>query len=464
MPSTCNLSYHTITYIFVVFNLLDFLLHLSYLVHVCQFGLICFVYGVWCRLFTFIDVAGLSPLHSHLKGGYLDSLFVLRPSGSSKCQMERLSSAPNPPSDNDQGPGPLSCWQKLSLKIRKSLWTTAAKPLICVLLQKPIISTISSVSSLIFGPKPHLLCLQQVYGSDQESKAATKTMKTRRGRRYQSSFSNNWCNACEKARANVFSFWEDSDLSGWILLGQYHEGSVLSKKLMKNQEVSHWQWLTVSPVVLQWHLFKKKNWSCKQFSTETVWENLKKSLLGRKHQLPSLRSLLLGRKSHWQLVELSPGFFKATIEDRSDRRLKSQQKLATKGGLIAGLSVKLNLIKLKGCSTSSVPIFKAWNTTCKSSTWMSWQTPVAEQQTWLCHSFETGTISHATGQWLKKHLQSRQSHFSEQWLLWVSCQMISWRLDGTTRLHFAPLSSKKMFNIQCEPVAHIDIHRPCKTK
>lgn len=114
------------------------------------------------------------------------------------------------------------------------------KPLIRVLLQKPIISTISSVSSLIFGPRPHLLCLQQLYGFDEESKAATKTMKTRRGRRYQSTFSNNWCNACEKARANVFSFWAISDPI-WILLGQYHEGSVLNRKLMKNQEASHWQ-------------------------------------------------------------------------------------------------------------------------------------------------------------------------------------------------------------------------------
>lgn len=214
--------------IFVLFNLLDFLVRLSY--------------------------TSMASLVSLVPQSRVPCLAVcLEAGGSSKCQIEWWSSAPNLPTDNGgQVPFPVgknSHW--------KYLQTTAAKPLIRVLLQKPIISTISSVSSLIFGPRPHLLCLQQLYGFDEESKAATKTMKTRRGRRYQSTFSNNWCNACEKARANVFSFWAISDLSGWILLGQYHEGSVLNRKLMKNQEASHWQWLTVSHLVSPHHVFKR---------------------------------------------------------------------------------------------------------------------------------------------------------------------------------------------------------------
>lgn len=213
--------------------LLDFVVHLSYTSMASL---------VSCVSFTAFDVDFLP---SYLKGGYLASLFVLR-LVEVASQIEWC--APNPPSDND-GQVPFPVGKNYNWKY---LQTTAAKPLIRVLLQKPIISTISSVSSLIFGPRPHLLCLQQLYGFHEESRAATKTMKTQTGRRYQSTFSNNWCNACKKARANVFSFWAISDLSGWILLGQYHEGSVLNRKLMKNQ-VSHWQWLTVSHLVSPYH-------------------------------------------------------------------------------------------------------------------------------------------------------------------------------------------------------------------
>lgn len=82
-PSNCDLSYQVMTRIFVLFNLLDFLVRLSY--------------------------TSMASLVSLVPQRRVPCLAVcLEASGSSKCQIEWWSSATNPPTDNDgQVPFPI---------------------------------------------------------------------------------------------------------------------------------------------------------------------------------------------------------------------------------------------------------------------------------------------------------------------------------------------------------------------
>ena len=87
-----------------------------------------------------------------------------------------------------------------------------------------------------------------------------------KGRRYQSSFSNNWCNACEKARANVFSFWEEShwlDLT-WSISWRI---STQQKTHEESGSVPHSMTHGFSCCFAVGFFL---NWSCKQFLTEIV--------------------------------------------------------------------------------------------------------------------------------------------------------------------------------------------------